>query len=340
MDNNTLGAETLKQMVESLCIREDDHRLIKFRKYYDIAKDVYRDLNLYSIRWTKRFLIEVDQKTRSVKLPPETILLSSVSVLDDCGKIIPLILNNNIHEDFVDISQAHQCGCECGCESDLCGTVKTYEVIYGKVSAPMPDGSMKVFDTYSRKTVYPNGDYYHEYTVPVPTYEDEEIISTELEERKEFICKLETKGCGCVKDCDENKQKLDSCCGPNEFFVECGSNICVPQETQTYGYEKGGDRISFDTTFSYKHVLVRVYVNEKGPNVMVPLVAKQALLLGIKADENPFEKVTGYSALAQQRRQGTFDVKYDKAKKKLFRLLNRLSLRTILLTLTPGRKMV
>lgn len=340
MNNGILGTETLTEMIKSLCIREDDVRLAKFRKYYEIGKDVYRELNLYSIRWTKRYLIEVDRKTRSVKLPPETLMISSISVVDDCGKIIPLILNNNIHEDFVDISQAHSCGCDCGCENELCGMVKNYEVVLGNMSAPMPNGNMQVFDTYSRKIIYPNGDYFHEYSVPVTTYEDGVLISTELQEKKEFICKLETEVCGCVKNNTSNKSLLDSACGPNDFHTDCGSKLCVPKVDDTYGMEMDGDRINFDSSFPYSHILVRIYLNEKGGEIRVPLVAKKALIYGIKEEENPFEKATGYSALAQQRRQTVFTVKYEKEKKRLFRLLNRLSLKTILRNLIPARKMV
>jgi len=342
-DNNRpiMATESLAEVVQSILDRVDDYRGVGFRKYFSIAKDVYRDLNLMSIRWTKRYLMEVDKQTNSIKLPSDFLLLSSISIVDENGRIIPLDINNNITEDFVDVSAGRHCGCKCGCNNELCGQVKNYEVVYGKVSAPMPNGTMQQFDTYSRKTIYPNGDYYHEYSIPVTEYADGEIVSTTLQEKKEFICKLETEECGCVKNCQPNIDKLNECCGPNLFAVECGCDLTkYCSSPLTYGYENFSDRITFDSEFKYDHVLLRYYVNSNGGDIRVPVIARMGIIYGVMLQGIPFEKVTGYSALAQQRRQIQFERLYEAEKINIFRILNRLSLKKFLGTISPKRRMV
>jgi hypothetical protein len=334
--------ETLTNVIKSLLIREGDIIGQNFRKYYEIAKDVYRDLNLYAVRTSKRYLIEIDPNTNSVAVPNDLILISSVSIIDNCGQIVPLILNRNLSDEYIDINLDKDCDCTCNCKDQLCGLLKNYEVVYTDQAAPMPDGSIQVFRLFSRKTIYPNGDYYREWNEPVALYEDGVHTQTVLTEYKEFICKLIVKPCGCVKDCAENRQNLSDCCGTGYLVTECGCNCCPPDfPCETYGMTQMGDRIYFNSNADFTHVLVRGFVdNDINSNneIMIPLVAKTALLRGIKFEQLTYEKGLGYTAMAIQRQLLQFERLFKEERKRLFRLLNRWSLKEFYETVVPVRR--
>lgn len=330
--------ESLTDMVKSLLIREGDTLGVRFRQYYEIAKDVYRDLNLYAIRYSKRFLIEVDKKTNSIRLPSDLLLLSSVSVIDECGQLIPLILNKNLTGEIIDINLNKDCDCQCNCKDELCGQLKNYEVVYTTISAPQPNGTMLSYNCYSRKTIYPNGDYYREWNEPVVRFEGDVHVATVLEEKTEFICKLDVKECGCVRDIPANREMLNQCCGGQYLVTECGCKGCAPDfPNQTYGYEQLGDTIYFNSHFCSTHVLIRYFPGGDKGEIMVPIVAKTAILRGIKFEILPYEKGSGYTAMANQRKLLQFERLYKEERKRLFRLLNRFSYRAFYENVVPVR---
>lgn len=330
--------EPLTKMIKSLLIREGDILGVRFRQYYEIGKDVFRDLNLYSIRISKRFLIEVDKNTNSILLPNDLLLLSSVSVIDDCGQIIPLILNRNLTGELIDINLDKNCDCTCNCRAELCGTLKNYEVIYTSITAPIPGGQTQIFNCYSRKTIYPNGDYYRQWNEPVTIFEEGVLITTELQEKTEFICHLDVKPCGCVEDTPKNRQTLASCCGGQYLVTECGKNCCPAEfPDQTYGYEQFSNRIYFNSKFTFTHALIRYFPGADREEIMVPVVAKTAMLRGIMFELLPYQKGSGYTAMANQRKLMQFERLYKEEKKRLFRLLNRFSLRAFYDSVIPVR---
>jgi hypothetical protein len=333
------NVESLSDIIKSLLIREGDFLGVHFRQYYEIGKDVYRDLNLYSIRYSKRFLIEVDKNTNSITLPDDLLLLSSVSVIDHCGQLIPLILNKNLTGEIIDINLNKDCDCKCNCKAELCGQLKHYEVVYTTISAPQPGGGTMSYNCYSRKTIYPNGDYYRQWNEPVAIYEAGVLTATELQEKTEFICKLEVKPCGCVEDNAANRAILNSCCGGQYLVTECCSNKGCPYEfpDQTYGYQQGDNRIYFNSNFTYTHALIRYYPGNNNNEIMIPIVAKTAMLRGIKFELLPYEKGSGYTAMANQRKLVQFERLYKEERKRLFRLLNRFSLKAFYDSIIPTR---
>ena len=333
MDNSAssrcmVAREPLTKMIKSLLIRENDVLGEKFRQYLEIGKDVYRDLNLYAIREAKRYWIEVDKQLNAITLPDNVLLWSSVSIVDDCGQIRPLIMNKNLTGEIIELGLAKDCACQCGCQSALCVQLNHYEVITKDVTAPMPNGSFQVFTTTEKKTIYPNGDLLLQYTEPVVIYGADGVhTATELQDKEKFICHLQVKACGCVEDCPENRQLLRACCGDGFLDNECGCQCCPPTAfNQTYGYEQFDNKICFDSNFQYTHVLLRYYAESATADIMVPLVAKTAMLRGIKFESLQYEKGTGYTAMAIQRQLLQFERLYDSEKRKLFRLLNRFSL--------------
>ncbi|MFX1709067.1 hypothetical protein PV783_34185 [Chitinophaga sp. CC14] len=331
----------LRDVVRSLLVREDDILGARFRRYYDIAKDVYRELNLYCIRWSKRYLVEVDPRDHSIRLPEDCLLVSSISIVDDCGRIEPLILNKNITGDIADIHLHKSCGCKCNCNSELCGQLKNYEVIYTDVVAPMPDGTTQSFHVWARKAIYPDGSFYREWQQPVQiTGEGGVHTATEVQIFQEFICKLQTESCGCIKDCPDNRKIISGCCGDQFLYTECCNDRCPPQYPNSYGYTQLGCKIFFPSDFPYDTVLLRYLPEPTQGNFEVPLLAKKAMIAGIKVYSLPydFDTGSGYRALAKQRQHALFFQQWRDEKKALFRLLNRFSLKQFYMTiLPPGR---
>jgi len=329
IDNGCLANKVpVSDIVKSLLIREGDVLGQHFRQYLEVAKDVYRDLNLYAIRETRRYMIEVNKKTNSIKLPKDCLMWSSIQVPDECGQLLPLLQNTNLTGDIVDLNLANDCGCQCNCQSELCGSLKHYEVIHKTIMAPMPNGEQQGFECMERKTIYPNGDYYLEWTEPVVKYDGDQHVATELESKTEFICRLEVEACGCVKDCPANREMITGSCGAGFFPYECGCPSCPPvMPNATYGYEEFGDTICFDSAFCYDYVLLRYYVEQKGSSFMVPIIAKTAMIRGIMFEMLPYQPGSGYTALALQRRQVQFERLYKEERKRLFRLINRFSLK-------------
>lgn len=329
----------LSEIVKSLLIRENDVLGTQYLRYYEFAKDIYRDLNLTAIRYTKRYEIDVDPKCRCIELPRDFLLMSSLCIRDECGELVQLLLNSNITGPIIQKELPHDCDCECNCTDALCGTLKHYEVIYKDVEAPMPGGNIGVFQTFSRKTVYPNGDYYLEYNEPVVQYSDGMHVATVLEDKTDFICKLEVASCGCVKDNPKNREILSACCGASLYNVECGRCLCNPTDCLSYGAQNLGDRIYFDSNFNHKSVILRYFPEPGSGDFMVPLLAKTAIIYGIKKELFPYDMGVGYRALAAQRQQLRFDRMYDTERKRLFRMINRFSLKQFYATIfPPGRR--
>ncbi len=142
LPNNT---ETPDEIIRSLCRREGDKQERNFWKYRDTVRDIWIELNLQTIKYTERELIEVDKKTNSVILPKKFLMLSSVSYINDCNRIVPVAFNSNLHQKIIDVSLDKDCGCECKCKTDLCGVIKNYEAIKEAVVMQKPDNS---FQTY------------------------------------------------------------------------------------------------------------------------------------------------------------------------------------------------
>lgn len=321
-DTNLANTISIEDVVKGILQREGDTTGMNYLKYLSVAKDVYRELNLHAVRQTKRAWVEVDKKTNTIKLPKDYMFFSSVSVEDECGRLIPLVINNNLKYDIIDISQDKDCHCECGCNSASCGGIKNYEVISGMQVAKLPDGSDMAFATMTRKKVNKDGSMVVEKTFPKAIYENGVWTKTELVTEEEFICKLEVKDCGCVKENEKNNQVINACCGASFFSVECGGTSCkTSPQSLTYNVSEGGDRIIFPSSFHYAKVLLRYFYDAPLKELRVPIIAKRAMMFGVKFEISNFDKKESMNRIMNFKRN------YTNEMTKVRGLLNRYNLK-------------
>lgn len=327
------NAESVDEVIRSLMRRENDTMERNFLRYRSVARDVFRDLNLGAIKYTERRLIEVDKNTNSIKLPCNYLKLSSISVIDECDKIHTLIHNKNLTDDIVDVSAKKDCGCECGCQDSLCGTVKNYEAIIEEVTEQMPDDSEKVFQKITRKILYPDGSLRVSYTYPIRKYTDGVWTTTEDVTDEEQICKLEVKKCGCLVNNDDNETALNACCNAENIQTDFGCTVCDDGSLE-YNFSEQGDRIFFPSNFSFEKVLLRFYVESKVKEILVPLIAKSAYMAGLKFFASEYDDKVPQSRLA------TFKTGYNNKKDLLALDISKLTIAEVHKALIPKRNMV
>lgn len=338
MSHNTSENIKLLDVVKSLFSREGNVTGTNINKYMAAAKEVYTELNLYTIRKTKRMFVKVDKQTNTIRMPDDFVMLSSLSVIDPyCGEIIPLVINTTILKDVVDSGVNRSCECECGCDSKLCGNIFKYESIQRQVTAPLPGGGGETMDytETTRKRIDEHGNVMQEICGPVLKYDSETGVhtATVVECQEYQICQLEIKECGCVVESPENIEKFSSvCCGGN-YETECGTICCPEDNPYGYNFVDGSSKIAFASNFKFGEVLVRYYADVPTKELEIPRVAKQAIIAGIKAYLIPHDRKE--PLWRAQYWKNEFEVE----KTKLTNILNRYSLKEFYSTLfNPNRK--
>jgi len=327
------NTESPDEIIKSLLIRKGDIPGVNFMKFKSVVPDVYRDLNLFVIRFAKRYLIEVDKNTNSFNIPEDSLLASSLSYIDECNKIKPMFINRNITDDIVDIQLDKDCYCECGCKSKLCGQIKNYESIVTDSVELLPNSTTEVFTSTTRKRLDTDGRFVIERTFPVRTYEDGIWVGVELKTEIEELCKLDVKECGCPKDTEENTCKVNACCNANTFAQECGDPMCDFENTNTYNFSEDGRRVVLPSGFGYNQVLYRYYGETSVKDMRIPVLARKAFIDGLVDftvaydDSQPLWRIT------------KSENKYIDSKGKLFTLMNRYSISALYQALCPPRCM-
>jgi hypothetical protein len=328
-----VNTESPDEIIKSLLRREGDTAGINFLKYRSVVLDLWRDMNLHTVKFVKRYLIGVNKNTNSLDLPEEFLFPSSFSVLDECNKFQSMTVNNHLHDDIVDISADKNCHCECGCKGTLCGQIKTYESIIEETQELMPDDTTKTFTSVTRKRTDADGKFYIERTMPVRIYEDGDWVDVVLKTESEELCQLEVSDCGCVKDTKDNECKVNAHCNANTFAEECGLTFCNPQSKLQFNYSEQGNRIVMPSNFDYDKVMVRCFVELPITELRVPLVAKKAFMIGLKSYTLPYDKNE------PQWRIRDFERRFIDANAELYSLLNRYSLKQVMQVLNPHRVM-
>lgn len=288
---------TIAEIVKGVIRREKDLAGTNYLLYESIAKDLWKELNLAACRLTERRFVQVDKRTNSITLPNNYLKLSSICEVDSCGKQVPLIINTNLTSDIIDVANVADCGCDCGCESELCSCVKNYELIQEDVSVVMPDNTTQVFTGTLRKKINIDGSYVTEKIWPTKKYDNGVYTAVVMESTEEFLCKVDLLPCGCVKPTPENEDKIVACSGADSYQIDCGCNInpgylMRPEHIHhpEYNFSEEGDRITFDDRFKCDWVLARYYVDNKTKDILVPFVARKAIATGIKLEAAEYEK--------------------------------------------------
>jgi hypothetical protein len=288
-----------KTLVRDLCLREKDFIQSNRLWYATFVRDAFLKLNLKTQMSTKRIALPVIRgNVPYIDMPPEYLDLSSIAAEDHNGKLRPMIINTDIRTGIADMSLIRQCGCDaCGCSDHVCASVKNFEDITGTVTMDMPDGTPKVFNTRYRKVIMTDGSYVEQKTMPAKIYNANAHIDTKLQTQERIICKLEVKECGCLVESDNNRALVEANCNAVNYQFECGCAVddipafCGSQDPHKgYNIEEDGSRIYLSSDFRPDFVVVRMYVNSKTKDIVVPFLAKEAMMATIKELSTAFDK--------------------------------------------------
>lgn len=271
-----------KNLVRDLCLREKDYIMANRLWYMSVLRDAYMKVNFKTIMFTKRVAIAVDHSLGFIPTPHDYLDMSSVSAPNREGRLTPMLINTNVRNDIADLSLAKRCGCSCGCEHDYCSSVRNFETILGTQSAPMPDGTSKLFNTSFRKIILEGGAYVEETVVPVQVIENNVHVDTKLEKTQTVLCNLDIKDCGCIKNTPENRDLINLYCNACDVEFDGGCSTRPHHHHELFNMDEVGDKIFIPSHFRAKYVVLRYFANSKTKNLMIPFLAKEAVMSQIK----------------------------------------------------------
>jgi hypothetical protein len=287
MENfNTGRFSKVADAVKSIMSREGDFSATKRLQYFEVAKEVYESLNLAVIKDTKRVVIKLNPHLPVLPLPDDFFDFATLDYVDRDGSFKPLVFNDKLKDDVVDVSLDHDCGCECGCKYSLCSAIKDYETITEQVTMDLPNNTPKTFTKYTRKYVNPDGSFFQEIGEPVRVYDNGTWTDTRMEVTQSFICKLEVKECGCLVECEHNRTQLEAnCCGIS-FTHECGCSHpeYYKERKTTYNISQDGNRLILPEKFLWDKIVLRYYATIKTKDILIPRLGLKAFMTGLKKE--------------------------------------------------------
>ena len=309
--------EPVSKVVKDLCLRSGDILQRSKGLYLNCALDVYKDMEITSLKIPKRAIFKINKRTNTVDLPCNALQLSGVNVMDYNGVFYPVFKNDRLHNDMIDISAAKDCACEEKCGYQLCNMIKGYEAIQETTSEEMPDGSFQDFTSTTKKGVL--GEiFYIEKTYPQRIYEDGVWTDVQLTTEKKELCKVEINANGCVCDTQQNIDNLCACCGLEDdsavnnqpricvggnaqacgtatewvyycgskmdwFSVECGVYFSTRRPfNNIYNINEAGNRLIFPRDFGFDKVMIRWYTDINLNEMQIPFMAKQTFMKGLQ----------------------------------------------------------
>lgn len=353
--------EPAVDIIKSLCLRSGDILQRNKGLYLDCATDVFLDLNLTTVKQTKRELFQINKRTNTINLPSNTIDVASVSIIDHHGVIWPLFRNDRLHKDIVSVDAMKDCACEKKCGYSLCNLIKGYEAIVSTKSDFLPNGNPISFSCVDRKAVDSNGFFYSETQYPKRIYTDGVWTGTILYTESIKLCKVEVDENCCVCDTEENERNICNACGIKNtdgipfggdansfhkdpkvdtwryfvssqlewFGVQCGSyHHCRAEFKNIYNIEEGGKRLIFPHNFGFDKVLVRWYHDVDLKDMQIPIVAKQTFMAGLQCFAAEFNDKKQQSAAINCQ-------KYSRYKWGLLLELNKYTIDEMRMMLTP-----
>lgn len=280
-------------IARDLCLREGDNLQANRMRYSLVVKDALRILNFKTTAMTERIALPVIRNNGLpyVQPPAHYLDLHSVCAPDHNGKLAPMIINTNIKTGIVDMTLANKCGCDCGCGHELCSYIRNFETIYGTMPALMPDNSTKVFNTTYRKLLMEDGSFIEEKIVPAYVYTDGAHTGTQLETQRTILCKLDIKPCGCIKDIPDNHRAIGDHCQAVDYKIEFGTghidrrfiDEILFKRGREFNFDENDGRIYFPNDFIPDHVVVRIFVNNKTKNIVIPFLQKEVMMAQIKS---------------------------------------------------------
>lgn len=217
-------------VVDQLCLLSGDILRRKKGIYLSVADMVWNDLNETTLRIAKRLMIPIrkefliNKRTNSIELPCNSLRLSSINVIDECGIIHPVFRNLNLHIDIVDLPPEKNCACEHKCGYKLCNTVKGYVAVQSVKSDILPNSTPVNFNCVDRLVVEKNGIIYKETQYPKRIYTAGTWTDTILFTESTKMCECEVDHNGCLCDTEQNITNACESCGIRNFNPQINHN--------------------------------------------------------------------------------------------------------------------
>jgi len=346
----------ISEAIEDASLFGDDILQQLKMRYHRLAKYVWDDLNLTTVKNATRVLLDVNKRTNTVDLPCNYLDLSGVSIMNENGSFTPVFMNQKLHDDLVDVNAGGRGNCTCNYE--LCNMIKGYEGITSYVTAPLPDGNTQQFTCITRRG-FLDGHYYEEKQAPQAIYTDGVWTSTQVVTTNTQLCALKTDKKGCVTDCEENYDAIlacSHCAVPNNqkvaiggdswlppspnvntwiyycsskadiYSTQCGCYFsrgnCRNQFNDIYNISELGNRLIFPKNFGHKKVLIRYYESVPLEKMTIPFIAVPTFIMGLKY------YYTLYNDNMQRLNDG-YNVKYAKMKWGLLGELNKYTVKEL-----------
>jgi len=342
---------TIRQLADQATFLVKDYQQINRMRFNKLAADfVFPDFEFEVVKEAKREYLYVNKRTNTIELPCDCIQVSSLSWVDQYGRLHPIYRNTSLHDDIVDFGAKRDCACTCS--GDLCNMIKGYESVITYVDAEMPDTTTETFTCVNRKWYSADGTYYEQTQAPQRVYESGEWVTTEVVTTDTELCKLELTETGCVRDCEENYAAVtscgcswygDDCCGTppalksvdgytlsTAYAIESGRWFSLPCAgfNNIYNINDQGDKLIFPYDFGFDRVLLRYYSNVPMQEMKVPFAAAYAFICGIMFYNIAFDD-------KQQQMAMVLSMKYSRAKFALIEELNKYNQQEVLEIMSP-----
>lgn len=317
---NKCGTYTLGEVVAKYCLRLFNDSRKYFINYLSMASDVWeniylRTLWIYQAEW---LAVKKGSPYPYIKLPENIQYLIGIFYVDDCGKEIPLCVNN--HYNVLAKPKSKQCGCKQNCNcGDGCTAVNSFtytsktvtfdnDVVDEAGSAVLASGTEFTEKTWIEKCS--NGDLLRWREVPSEKYLDTPITIGEQEYSYQLeivtesmkLCTIELKSCGCVEESDLNKRLIAEHCG-------CSVASCQT-DLHTVEVNPDGPEIKFSSCGKMAYIingtkteyLCKYQANKGSANVLVPREDLNAIMTGIDYESKRFNP----SVSASEKREAKY----------------------------------
>jgi hypothetical protein len=269
-----------KDVISKLCIRTEDVNLSRARLYASYMNAVWNDLRIDITKTSVIRKFSINRATNSLPIPDDCLMLYGVGYEDCEGVVKPLWYNTNMPKHLL-FENGVPCHCDtCGEESSICSLIKDV--------------------TESQEIITINGINYTK-TTKITTMIDGKVIRTitepyavntngsvvvEMKTTQEELCELEMKPCGCIDNCNSNKEKIKKLeCGCLSFDTNFGtylSNIYEPKN-KGYSIDVTGTHILLPMGYEYDYVVLKYLTSiSSEEDFRIPSIAEEAFIRGLQ----------------------------------------------------------
>lgn len=298
MSDNNSNYLTVSEALEKYMVLSGNFSASAKLQYMVRALEIWKDVRNNVLKTTSHKWVQVNKSVLPyrVELPKCASMFLNVTIKNDCGEYVALdSWSNMVSTPYVDVTE------KCSCDNELKSCIESTEV----VTETIVINATNYTKTTTTK-VYANGDVYVETITPHEKLdEDGDFISVQMITDKKFICKLQTKECGCIELSQENLQEIERCfC--IEVLDKC-KQVCNQKFTQPNDEYLGQNSNGY---FSYSEPDRNVYLYGAIPNqVMVNFKSK--------GDSEEDELIPDYAFMTFSKGMDWINSRYSK-------LMNRL----------------